>query len=144
MESWARLELAVEEQLDVAQEDVGDFFYHLGIPRKLGERFALPGQTMEEIRGSPLISGLEDVKSLSAEQGTGLVFPFLCVLPMGFSWAFHVAHQAHRTLPARLLPGVPVVEDRAPVRRLEKGDTSLLLYAENENHFGAVATRVHS
>ncbi|CAE7886307.1 unnamed protein product, partial [Symbiodinium necroappetens] len=42
VESWGRLEVGSGEDVFVAQEDVRDFFYRLGISKDLGEYFSLP------------------------------------------------------------------------------------------------------
>ena len=42
MECWGRLELSQEDDLFIAQEDVKDFFYRLGIKKGLGEYFSFP------------------------------------------------------------------------------------------------------
>lgn len=62
---------------------------------------------------------------------------------MGFSWAFHLAHQAHRTLAMRMLPGIQLVEDRTPSPRMKRDDCALLLYADNANHLGTNASLVN-
>ena len=59
---------------------------------------------------------------------------------MGFSWAFHLAHQCHVDLARRSLPGVPLVRDQTAAPRLGRGkdgvDRALLIYADNANHLG--------
>lgn len=64
----------------------------------------------------------------------------MSVLPMGFSWAFHLAHQGHVELAKRTLPGVPLLRDRRVAPRLgqERDSVSrgLLIYADNANHLG--------
>ena len=42
METWGRIEVAEDRDLFIAQEDVKDYFYRLGIPDKMGEYFCLP------------------------------------------------------------------------------------------------------
>ena len=73
-----------------------------------------------------------------ADNHIGPYYPFMKVLPMGFSWAFHLAHQAHVELARRCRPLVPHVRDRAP--KLGGGrdghNTAMLIYANNNNHLG--------
>ena len=36
-------------------------------------------------------------------------------MPMGFSWAFHFAQEAHKTICKHALPDVPFLFDRRPL-----------------------------
>ena len=77
--------------------------------------------------------------------GSGPIYPFFKVLPMGFSWAFHLAHQAHQEIARLTLPGIPFVHDRRPAPRLgqQAGEHqgALLVYADNANHLGLFVMR---
>ena len=68
------------------------------------------------------------------------IFPCMAVLPMGFSWAFHLAHQAHTHLANHALPQVKLLRDRSVAPRLQHtggdGLTDMLIYADNNNHVG--------
>lgn len=119
-----------------------DFFYRLGISKELGEHFALPGLSVPEIRSSETLMQVPSLRELVEKNQVSYIYPHLSVLPMGFSWAFHLAHQAHWTLALRMLPGVRLVEDRTPVPPLGRGDCALLLYADNANHLGTDAAKV--
>ncbi|CAE7038510.1 unnamed protein product [Symbiodinium sp. CCMP2592] len=50
VESWGRLEVGSDEDVFVAQEDVRDFFYRLGISKDLGEYFSLPAVDPERLQ----------------------------------------------------------------------------------------------
>ncbi|CAE7736810.1 unnamed protein product [Symbiodinium sp. CCMP2592] len=138
VESWTRLEVQGGGPLFMAQEDVKDYFYRLGISRELGEYFSLPAidpQLLLEVRGSlpPDLVALVDVSGAR-------LHPCLKVLPMGFSWAFHLAHEAHVEVARRVLTKTPVVRDRRPPPRIgcEDGEhtSAMLIYADNCNHLG--------
>lgn len=139
VDAWGRLEIDEEHgELFVAQEDVKDYFYRLAIGKTLGEYFCLPkvdAMMLNDVLGyiPAELQELIDVSSAS-------VYPHLCVLPMGFSWAFHLAHEVHCHLARRSIPGVPHLRDRraAPVLGRGKGKsvTGVLIYADNANHFG--------
>ena len=63
------------------------------------------------------------------------IAPRFRVLPMGFSWAFHLAHVAHEKLATRFLPDTPSIRDRQPLPDLTKA-TAILVYADNCDHMG--------
>lgn len=139
-EAWNRLEVKEGCELFVAQEDVKDFFYRLQIDKELGEYFSLPpvdrGRLWDELGFLP-----PEIEELDADP-QDYIYPCMRVLPMGFSWAFHLAHQSHMELSRRALPGVPFLRDRhaAPVLGgdLSHGDqgSAMLVYADNNNHLG--------
>lgn len=138
MEAWGRLEVDGDEnELFLAQEDVKDFFYRLGICKQLGEYFSLPkvdGKMLQECLGFLP----EEFLHLS-DQHHAPVYPHLSVLPMGFSWAFHLAHESHCHLSRLCLPETPMLRDRrvAPVLGERSGQhrSGMLVYADNCNHF---------
>jgi len=131
IEALCQVELDVGdgEVMWVAQQDVKDYFYRLGISRNIGEWFALPevdGRWMQEILGA----------QAPAILGTGTVYPYLRVLPMGFSWAFWFAQEAHDHLTRKALGrGFQFVCDREPPPRLRAGPAAMI-YADNGNYFG--------
>ena len=138
IESWSRLECKRDETLFIAQEDVKDFFYRLRIDQKLGEYFALPvinPSMLQECLGYMPMELQELV-----DRHEGPYYPFLKVLPMGFSWAFHLAHQAHMELARRVLPTSVLIKDRRPAVRMGQADggcvSAMLIYADNNNHLG--------
>lgn len=110
----------------------------MGIDEDLSRFFSLPPIDVELLRAQ-LGFLPEDVARMMAENN-GAVHPFFRVLPMGFSWAFHMAHQAHCELGRRTLPGVPLLQDQRPAPQLGRGHghhrSSMLIYADNNNHLG--------
>ena len=72
------------------------------------------------------------------------IAPRFRVLPMGFSWAFHLAHMAHEEPATRFLPGITFIRDRQPLPDLTKA-IAILVHADNCVHMGrdqVVATRI--
>ncbi|CAE7720139.1 unnamed protein product [Symbiodinium sp. CCMP2592] len=119
-----------------AQEDVRDFFYRLQIPSSLGKYFSLPPLDLR-LLGEVLGEIPEEIQGIAAEHD-GPVYPHLKVLPMGFSWAFHLAHMAHKELASRTLPQAALIEDKRPAPRLgaQGPRSAMLIYADNNNHCG--------
>ena len=136
METWARVELGEDSEMFVAQEDVKDYFYRLAISRELGEYFAFPKICVERLSQELGYTPSELLKGDVNPDAP--IHPFMCVLPMGFSWAFHLAHQVHCHLSRLALPGIPLLRDREPLPRIgrQTGDTenAMLVYADNNNH----------
>ena len=144
VDAWSRLEAEDDAQVFLAQEDIRDCFYRLGIPQRLGEYFSLPEVDAEMLRETlgylpPEMQGLLD-------GGYGPIHPYFQVLPMGFSWAFHLAHQAHQEIARITLPGLPFVRDRRAAPVLGGGPEAhrrgLLIYADNANHLGDEAAEI--
>ena len=63
------------------------------------------------------------------------------MLPMGFSWAFHLAHMCHMELAQWVLGDVSLVLDRRFVAP-HSAEPSLLVYADNADHIGTDADKV--
>eukprot|EP00972_Heterocapsa_arctica_P018204 2689852-Heterocapsa_arctica.AAC.1 len=61
---------------------------------------------------------------------------------MGFSWAFHFAHEAHVALANLALPTCPFLRDRRPVPQLGGSFGALVIYADNAIHMGVVRDQV--
>ena len=146
VDTWTRLEVPKNADVFVAQEDVKDYFYRLGIPLALGEYFSLPAIVPEMLQDAmghmpPEVADLLDTHEAP-------VYPCMAVLPMGFSWAFHLAHQAHTHLASRALPEVKLLRDRTAAPRLRStggdGPTAMLIYADNNNHVGIDRDAVQS
>ena len=89
---WAHLTLPPEDVLYAASGDIKDYFYACGIPVGLSEFFSLP-----PVKGSVFKGwGLELEGGAPADDED--VFPQLAVMPMGWSWAFFFAQEAHTAL----------------------------------------------
>ena len=107
--SFSRIRARRGQVVWLAQYDVKDFFYRLGIPWELGQYFGLPGMD-REVLGAVL--GPEVVATFG---GGDVLHPYLLVLPMGFSWAFYLAQEALRTCVSRALGVIDFVEDLTPL-----------------------------
>ena len=119
MDSWARVGVGEGDELFVSQEDVKDFFYRLGIGQDPGEFFSLPPIDPHLLQDELGYLPVEAAKLL--DEGFHEIYPYMCVLPMGFSWAFHLAHEAHAELGRRTLPRVTQVRDREPAPLMGRG-----------------------
>ena len=84
--------------LHVAQSDVKDYFYRLGIP-ELKDYFCLLDVTVGELKRS---WGFLPV-GLPAEP-SAVVHPCLQAVPQGFSWAFWLAQRVHDKIASEVLP----------------------------------------
>ena len=88
----------------------------------------------------------EILKHVGKEALTGIdgthVTPYICVLPMGFSWAFFLAQEALRCSVRRVLPSIKFIEDLAPMLDLQEGAPAALIYADNGVHVGSDKKRV--
>ena len=145
VDCYGRLEVEPGSTVFMAQEDVKDYFYRLGIEPSPGDYFALPKINVLKLR--------EELGSLPPEvirlvdQHDGDIYPCLKVLPMGFNWAFHLAHQAHCHLASMAVPKAPILLDRRAAPRLGtlKGSvaSSMLIYADNNNHIGVESSVVN-
>ena len=138
MDSWARIELEGENGLFMAQEDVRDYFYRLRIDKDLGEYFCFP--KIDPLLLKEQLGYLPEEVARLVDESQADIHPHMSVLPMGFAWAFHLAHMAHVELAARTLPKSLLIQDRrpAPVMGFEEGSCrqALLIYADNSNHLG--------
>ena len=87
---------------------------------ELSEFFVLPGLSVNEardVRGAAGRGGettTEDFGLVPDDNFVGEVFPCLRCLPMGFSWAFHLAQRCHEFEAAAVLPNVDLLRDRRP------------------------------
>ncbi|CAK9105137.1 unnamed protein product [Durusdinium trenchii] len=135
VDCWSRLEVEQPNRLFIAQEDVKDYFYRLGISKELGEYFSLPAIDLHALQQE-----LPDLPPELADQHDAPIYPHLQVLPMGFSWSFHLAHEAHLELCRRCIPRAPPLIDRRVAPKLGTGrevtGTAVMIYADNANHLG--------
>ena len=131
MDSWTRIGCDPES---VAQEDLKGYFYRLKIHKKLAEFKVVPALLKERLGYLPV--HLQELLDTSE----GPIYPRMIVLPMGFSWAFHLAHVVHVELTRRALPKSMIVQDKrpAPVMGAKAGQFqhASLIYADNGNRLG--------
>lgn len=138
VDSWSRLEVAENHEVFLAQEDVKDYFYRLGIGEELSRFFALP--EIDPMKLKKFLGYIPEEVNQLLDNHSSPIYPCMKVLPMGFSWAFHLAHQAHVEVARRCLPNVPLLQDQRVAPRLGGGDehvqSCMLIYADNNNHIG--------
>ena len=147
IESLCRVRIPKEEALLIAQEYVTDLFYRLGIDKDLPHFFYFRPSTHSILMEAFLAHGVAPPAVLCSHEPSVDVTPALCVLHMGFTWAFWLSQQAHLEIAHRSLTDVEetrYVTDRVPAANLlTKEDYSLLLYADNANHLGLDAEEVN-
>ena len=146
--SWSALRADPDRPFYTAQFDIRSYFFRIGIPLELGEYFSfrqVPSSFVRDLVGSSYndLLGRQscvppsqlDVKN--AELDDVAWFPFMKVLPMGFSWAMWFAQRLHVQLSIES-SGVPrdrFFLDGRPAPDLRAG-TCLMPYADNANIVG--------
>ena len=128
--SFSQLELSPDEQMYIAQTDIRDYFYSIGMPPKLRRFFALPRVNLKAILPlHPLCDGVADDHLW--------VHPILIVVPMGWSWAMFIAQRVHQhqSMLAAEVPISRVLVDGRPAPPLSDGPV-LVPYADNLNVVG--------
>ena len=126
--------------LYVAQSDVKDFFYCLGLEGELARFFCLPPITYGDVSD---LGGLE--RYLPTMGASSPVWFHLKVVPMGWSWAFWLAQRVHQELVLRT-SGLGVdrlLLDHHPAPRLENGQPAILVYCDNLNVYGTSPKEVN-
>ncbi|CAE8630360.1 unnamed protein product [Polarella glacialis] len=124
--SFSEIGIDLDESLWIAQADVKDYFYRLGLPIELWSYFCLEPVTKEE-----LISLFGMVpEGFSLEDGESL-WPCLAVVPQGWSCAFYLSQQAHGHIAETVLPGIPCLEDNKPCPCVKPGQPFRVTYADN-------------
>lgn len=129
--SFSQLQINEDGTLYVAQTDIKDFFYAIGLPEALRPFFAFPQVDLRKI--APLHPRCADAC------GPVLVYPAMKVVPMGRNWAMYLAQRAHQRqamIAAQVGPD-RIVVDGKPVPRLSSQNPVLLVpYADNLNIVG--------
>ena len=70
------------------------------------------------------------------------VRPAMAVLPMGFSWSFHVAQEARRKVGQEALDGTPLLEDYRPQPQVNSWAGVAFIYAGSAVNLGGDAAGV--
>ena len=133
--TFAQLEIPDGEQLYVAQSDVRDYFYSIGLPPGLRGYFALP-----PIAAHMLPPGLVDPSEVEG----GMTHPRMKVVPMGWSWAMWIAQRIHQHQAALAVDCSPdqVLVDGRPPPDLQAGSPVMIPYADNLNVCGTCKVSV--
>ena len=146
--SWSALRSDRGRPFYTAQFDIRSYFFRIGIPLELGEYFSfrqVPSSFVRDLVGSGYNALLGhqscvppsqlDVRNTKLDDVAW--FPFMKVLPMGFSWAMWFAQRLHVQLSIES-SGVPrdrFFLDGRPAPDLRSG-TCLMPYADNANIVG--------
>lgn len=140
--TWANVELdGASQPMFVAQSDIKDYFYSLGLPEELQGYFSLPAIPVEAMRHWGVSSS--HWNGLDRE---GLVAPCFRVVPMGWSWAMYWAQRVHQF---QALQGSGLTKDRLlvadrPPPSLSGGEPFMIAYADNLNIGGLDQERVQA
>ena len=132
--TFSQLEVPSGETMYIAQSDVKDYFYSIGLPLGLRRFFCLP-----PVRGSQV-----DFVIPGFEGFDGDIYPRLKVVPMGWSWAMWIAQRIHQFQAALAVGCSPaqVLADGRPPPSLRGGHPILIPYADNMNVVGVDRQRV--
>ena len=134
----ADLEFDPDDEVFIAQADLANYFYHLGIPSELSEFFALPGLDVALLR-----EGCSLPPEIAAMPDGTCVSSCLAVVPMGWSWAMWVAQRVvyHQSLCSGAAPADRILCDDRPAPDMSGGKPALLPCADNLNVVGSDAAR---
>eukprot|EP00435_Cladocopium_sp_Y103_P026023 s1915_g6.t1 len=128
--SFSQLEIPDGHDLFIAQIDIRDYFYSIGMPVGLRPYFALPKIDLKIV--------VPDHPLCLAHDGPSLfLHPALKVVPMGWNWAMFIAQRVHQhqSMLAAGLAMERVLVDGRPSPDLAKG-IALVPYADNLNIVG--------
>lgn len=128
--SFGQLVVEHDQEVFVAQSDIKDYFYSIGLPDYLHPFFSLP-----PIR-SDLLSGR--IPELCGRDPSLVIFPQMKVVPMGWSWAMFFAQRIHQHQ-VMIGAGIPhhrVLADGRPAPVLKDESVVIVPYADNLNVIG--------
>ena len=83
--SFGQLELSGNDIMYVAQSDIQDYFYSIGLPDNLHSYFAIRPELLRDL--VPDLQGVAD---------SVITFPQMRVVPMGWNWAMYFAQRIHQ------------------------------------------------
>ena len=128
--SFGQLTMEKNQTVYVAQSDIKDYFYSIGMPDFLSDYFCLP-----PIRPELLI---DEIPELADWKGVETVYPQMRVVPMGWSWAMFFAQRIHQhqVMVGADLAHEQVLADGRPAPDLSSGTTVIVPYADNLNVIG--------
>ena len=104
--SFGQLEVGSEQVMYMAQSDVKDYFYSIGLPEELRGFCSLPMVQFSQLGLDPS----------TVQCSTQQVYPCMRVVPMGWSWATRVAQKNHQRQAwmASSIPPSQVLADGMP------------------------------
>ena len=134
--TFGQLAMEEDQTLSVAQSDIRDYFYSIGLPEYLLPYFCLPA-----IRPNLLRDRCAELSGVGDEEK---IYPQMRVIPMGWNWAMYFAQRIHQHQ-VMLATGVPheqVLADGRPAPNLSSGKTLIVPYADNQSeHHWSKQTR---
>ena len=86
--SFGQLTIDDDQEMFVAQSDIKDYFYSIGLPSYLSAYFCLPA-----IRPGLLSGRIPELRRWASD---AVVYPQMKVVPMGWSWAMFFAQRIHQ------------------------------------------------
>ena len=129
--SFSQVQMDSEDQMYIAQSDIRDYFYSIGMPEELRSDFCLPQVDLRLVAPHhPLCQ---------SNEGAVLIYPVMKVVPMGWNWAMYLSQRIHmyQAMQAAQVGVDRVVVDSRPVPKLSKEVPFLLVpYADNLNILG--------
>lgn len=128
--SFGQLEVGGEQEVFVAQSDIKDYFYSIGLPSYLYPFFCLPPIRPQLLqRRIPELRGVEHFDE---------VYPQMKVVPMGWSWAMFFAQRIHQhqVMIGTGISHEQVLADGRPAPSLDSGKCVIIPYADNLNVVG--------
>lgn len=128
--SFAQLELEPEDTMYVAQSDIQDYFYSIGLPDFLHPFFALPPIRPEWLA--------EQIQELQGWDHRVACYPQLVVIPMGWSWAMYFAQRIHQhqVMLGTGMSFEEILVDGRPAPLLRSVKAIAVPYADNLNIVG--------
>ena len=128
--SFGQLEVGGDQQVFVAQSDIKDYFYSIGLPSYLHPFFSLP-----PIRPRLLQHRIAELTGLKHFDE---VYPQMKVVPMGWSWSMFFAQRIHQhqVMIGTGISHEQVLADGRPAPPLDSGKCVIIPYADNLNVVG--------
>ena len=136
--AWSGLEFKADDPLLLAQTDVKNAFYRIGVPAGLEECFLLP-----QVKSSMLTElGIELPSDLAAG---AFVSPALTVLAMGFSWSLCFCQRMVEACVENCgISRHQFVRDRQCAPRTEGGELGSAVYEDGAAILGCDVSKVDS
>ena len=129
--SFSQIQMDSKDTMYIAQSDIRDSFYSIGLPQELRGYFCFPQVDLRQC--------VPDHPLCQSTAGPVLMFPAMRVVPMGWNWAMYVAQRIHQHQ-AMIAAGFgmeSIVVDGRPVHPLNDQHPTLLVpYADNLNIVG--------
>ena len=126
-DALSRIEVQPHERLHFASADLKDAFYHLGLPEPLRPLFGLRAVKACDV-GVTEIGG-------KGVQWHETLYPQLCVVPMGFSWALYLCQTVHERI-----VGQVGAEDTSRLSDKKPAPSSQCMHTEYVDNFHVIGT----